>query len=214
MAELACTAIGVLSFALEVCQGIVSYKQAWADCDDDMQNARNKAEVLCMMLKTLRETIEELQQTNPRIAADLEQKALSMRTSIEKLVKIVDRFKPAPFEAFPAKVRAQVRKGLYPFYKDAVKDAHVQLDQIQTILQTSLLIYNWQDTRAARVMQISIYEEMRSMHSTLKNTISSTGMPPPSLLQVVCDRQREEVPIMLMQKRSSRDEYGLYQNLE
>lgn len=46
-------------------------------------------------------------------------------------------------------------------------------------------------------MQISIYEEMQSMHSILKMAISSTGMPPPSLLQLACDSQNKQPPMMV-----------------
>lgn len=49
----------------------------------------------------------------------------------------------------------------------------------------------------SRAMQISMYEEMRSMHSTLKDAISSTGMPSPSVLQLACDSQLKQLPIML-----------------
>lgn len=46
-------------------------------------------------------------------------------------------------------------------------------------------------------MQISTYEEVQSMHCTLKMAISSTGMPPPSLLQLACDSQHKQPPMML-----------------
>lgn len=57
-------------------------------------------------------------------------------------------------------------------------------------------------------MQISIYEEMQIMHSTLKMAISSTGIPPPSLLQLACDSQRNQLPMMISD--SGDDGYGLY----
>lgn len=65
-------------------------------------------------------------------------------------------------------------------------------------------------------MQISIYEEMQSMHSTLKKAISSTGMPPPSVLQLVCDSQRKQLPMTLsnsgpmVQTNIGVDRYDLY----
>lgn len=141
MAELAGTAVGIISLGLQVCQGIVSYSQAWRGYDEDIQNTRNKAKALHMLLKTLRETIEKLQHTRPEVAGDLEDKAMSMHSSIEKLRKIVDRFKPALSEAFPEKVRAQLKKGVYYFQKDTLKDIQNHLDQIQNVLQTSLLMW-------------------------------------------------------------------------
>ncbi|KAJ5922331.1 hypothetical protein N7516_010034 [Penicillium verrucosum] len=195
--ELAGTAVGIISLGLQVCQGIVSYSQTWRRYDEEIQNARNKAKALRMLLKTLRDTIEELQQTRPEVAADLEEKAMSMRSSIEKPKKIVDRFKPAQSEAFPDKVRAQLKKGVYYFQKDTLQDVQNHLDQIQNVLQTSLLIYNWQDMREYRAMQIPTYEEVQSMHCTLKMAISSTGLPPPSLLQLACDSQHKQPPMML-----------------
>ncbi|KAJ6133089.1 hypothetical protein N7471_008304 [Penicillium samsonianum] len=141
MAELAGTAVGIISLGLQVCQGIVSYSQAWRGFDEDIQNTRNKAKALHMLLKTLRETIEELHHTRPEVASDLEGKAMSMHSSIEKLRKIVDRFKPARSEAFPEKVRAQLKKSVYYFQKDTLKDIQNHLDQIQNVLQTSLLMW-------------------------------------------------------------------------
>ncbi|KGO77406.1 hypothetical protein PITC_047790 [Penicillium italicum] len=197
MADLAGTAVGIISLGLQLCQGIVSYSEAWRGYDDEIQNARNKAKALRMLLKTLRDTIEELQQTRPEVAADLEEKAMSMQNSIEKLRKIVDRFKPARSEAFPEKVRTQLKKSVYYFQRESLQDMQNHLDQIQNVLQTTLLIYNWQDTMESRAMQISMYEEMRSMHSTLKDAISSTGMPPPSVLQLACNSHLKQLPMML-----------------
>lgn len=145
--ELAGTAVGIISLGLQVCQGIVSYSQAWRGYDEDIQNARNKATALRMPLKTLRDTIEELQQTRPEVAADLEEQAMSMQSSIEKLKKVVDRFKPAQSEAFPDKVRAQLKKGVYYFQKDTLQDVQNHLDQIQNVLQTSLLMWVYNLTK-------------------------------------------------------------------
>ncbi|KGO37124.1 hypothetical protein PEXP_001490 [Penicillium expansum] len=197
MADLAGTAVGIISLGLQLCQGIVSYSEVWRGYDEEIQNTNNKAKALRMLLKTLRDTIEDLQETRPEVAADLEEKAMSMHSSIEKLRKIVERFKPARPEAFPEKVRAQLKKSVYYFQKDSLQDMQNHLDQIQNVLQTSLLIYNWQDTMESRAIQISMYEEMRSMHSTLKDAISSTGMPPPSVIQLACDSQLKQLPIML-----------------
>lgn len=67
-------------------------------------------------------------------------------------------------------------------------------------------------------MHISIYEEMQSMHSSLKVAISSTGMPPPSLLQLACDSQHKQPPMMLSdrgplaQTDLGDDKYGPYKN--
>lgn len=67
-------------------------------------------------------------------------------------------------------------------------------------------------------MQMSIYEEMQSRHSTLKMAISSTGMPPPSLLQLACDSQHKQLPMMLsdsgplVQTDLGDDEYVMYKN--
>ncbi|KAK4870013.1 hypothetical protein LT330_005737 [Penicillium expansum] len=197
MADLAGTAVGIISLGLQLCQGIVSYSEAWRGYDEEIQNTNNKAKALRTLLKTLRDTIEDLQETRPEVAADLEEKAMSMHSSIEKLRKIVERFKPARSEAFPEKVRAQLKKSVYYFQRDSLQDMQNHLDQIQNVLQTSLLIYNWQDTMESRAMQISMYEEMRSMHSTLKDAISSTGMPSPSVLQFACDSQLKQLPMML-----------------
>ncbi|KAJ5857315.1 hypothetical protein N7455_008209 [Penicillium solitum] len=216
--ELAGTAVGIISLGLQVCQGIVSYRQACRGYDEEIQNARNKAKALRMLLKALRDTVEELQQTRPEVAADLEEQVMSMQSSIEKLKKVVDRFKPAQSEAFPDKFRAQLKKGVYYFQKDSLQDVQNHLDQIQNVLQTSLLIYNWQDTRESRAMQISIYEEMQSMHSILKMGISSTGIPPPSLLQLACDSQHKQPQMMLSdrgllaQTDLGDDKYASYKN--
>lgn len=145
--ELAGTAVGIISLGLQVCQGIVSYSQAWRGYDEEIQNARNKAQALRMPLKTLRDTVEELQQTRPEVAADLEEQAMSMQSSIEKLKKVVDRFKPAQSEAFPDKVRAQLKKGVYYFQKDTLQDVQNHLDQIQNVLQTSLLMWVYNLTK-------------------------------------------------------------------
>lgn len=141
MADLAGTAVGIISLGLQLCQGIVSYSEAWRGYDEEIQNTNNKAKALRTLLKTLRDTIEDLQETRPQVAADLEEKAMSMHSSIEKLRKIVERFKPARSEAFPEKVRAQLKKSVYYFQRDSLQDMQNHLDQIQNVLQTSLLMW-------------------------------------------------------------------------
>jgi hypothetical protein len=54
----------------------------------------NKEKALWALLNTLLETIEELQQTRLEVAANLEEKAMSMHSAVEKLRKMVDWFQP------------------------------------------------------------------------------------------------------------------------
>ncbi|KAJ6086643.1 hypothetical protein N7467_005557 [Penicillium canescens] len=136
------SAVGVISLGLVVCGEIVAYGRGYRDYGEDIRNMTTKAESLCVPLRTLREMIEKCRITQPDAAADLSEKAMSINVSVTRLQDILKRYGPnnAP-EDFSDKARNQLKRALYHFRKDALRDMAADLDSIQTILQTTLSVY-------------------------------------------------------------------------
>ncbi|KAJ5382404.1 hypothetical protein N7517_000315 [Penicillium concentricum] len=174
------TAVGIISLGLQVCGEIVSFCQAWRGFDEDIQNIGQKANGLCMPLRSLRQLIKDFRTTDPTIANDLEEKAKSIEEAIKRLKTAVDRYARTTSEQ--GSLRFQLKKAAYPFRKEWLRDMADDLDSVQGVLATALLIYSAQNTRAVLG---KMTQEMQAMHLTLRD-IPKQFMPPPSLLQSWC----------------------------
>ena len=136
--SVASSAVGIISLGLQLCSQIVSYCQAWQGCNHDVQNMASRAEGLRTPLKKLRELIEDSRLTDPMIAGDLEEKALSLQHIIQRLEKKTKEYTPVGPKNTPDKFRVSIKKAGYFFQKDVLRDMINDLDGIQIVLQTTL----------------------------------------------------------------------------
>ncbi|KAJ5434000.1 hypothetical protein N7491_004595 [Penicillium cf. griseofulvum] len=132
------TAVGIISLGLQVCGEIVSFCQAWQGFNDDIQNIGQKADGLRMPLRALRRLIEDFRTTDPTIATDLEQKAKSIEQAIKRLKTATDRYSSTASDT--DSFRFQLKKAAYPFRKEGLRDMASDLDSVQGVLDTALLI--------------------------------------------------------------------------
>lgn len=131
-------AIGVISLGLQITQQLITYCQAYRSYDEDAQKMENKAESLRRPLRALREIIEDAQVSDPELAVDLSEKALGLQRMVDRLKEAVDRYLPVMPERFPGRIKGQLKKVVYPFRKDGLKEMLQDLDGIQNALQTTL----------------------------------------------------------------------------
>lgn len=136
--SVAASAVGIISLGLQVCKEIVSYCEAWRGYDEDIQRIATKAHELRLPLQQLRALIEDPRLDDPDILKDLEGKAFNLQTTVVKLQKTIDKFKPALSDSVPDKIRAQLKKASYPFRKDTLREIENDLQGMQIDLQTTL----------------------------------------------------------------------------
>lgn len=131
------TAVGVLSFGLQVCGEIVSYCQAWRGFDEDIQNFARKADGLRTPLEVLRRLLGNSESTDVTSSKDIEEKLQQIERVIKRLKESTDRFtKRGSGDA--AAIRAQFKKATYPFRRNGLHDMSSDLDHLQLSLHTIL----------------------------------------------------------------------------
>ncbi|KAK4909462.1 hypothetical protein LTR66_017491, partial [Elasticomyces elasticus] len=151
------SAVGVISLGLVVCGEIVDYGRAYRDYDEDIRSITAKAESLNETLEDLKDAIKLTQTSQPRTALRLSNKVIGIKEHITRLKSVLKRYGPGdPVEGFARKARNQVKKSVYHFRKDVLREMAADLDSLQNTLQTALLVYSWKQN--AQVLQ-----EMKQM---------------------------------------------------
>lgn len=83
--------------------------------------------------------IEDTRTTHPEIVKHLEEKALSLKSCVERLqTKFVHHQIDSASKTIPDRIRAPLRKTAYLFRKDTLSEISNDLDGIEQGLQTAL----------------------------------------------------------------------------
>lgn len=134
----ASSAIGVISLGLQVAQQLITFCQAYKSYDEDARRIGAKAESMRRPLKALRDIIEDAQVSNPELASDLSEKALGLQRMVNRLKTAIETHLPVILDRFPERIKGQLKRIVYPFRKDALREMFDDLDGIQNSLQTTL----------------------------------------------------------------------------
>lgn len=134
----ASSAISVISLGLQVAQQLITFCQAYKSYDEDAQRIEAKAESLRRPLKALRDIIEDAQVSNPEFASDLSEKALGLQRMVNRLKTAIERHFPGIPDRFPERIKGQLKRVVYPFRRDGLREMFDDLDGIQNSLQTTL----------------------------------------------------------------------------
>lgn len=134
----ASSAIGVISLGLQVAQQLITFCRAYQSYDEDAQRIEAKAESLRRPLKALRDLIEDAQVSNPELASDLSEKALGLQRMVNRLKAAIERHLTVIPDTFPGRIKGQLKRVVYPFRKDGLREMFDDLDGIQISLQTTL----------------------------------------------------------------------------
>lgn len=120
MAELAGTAVGVISLGIQVCQGLVKYYGSWKDAPKDV-------ELMCKSMRSLEETLNMVNtavkdngvasQAQSRIRNEIDSCATSIAELQSRLIEVQEINGP---RIWP-KVHGQGRRLLYPFREGTLK---------------------------------------------------------------------------------------------
>ncbi|QQK48059.1 hypothetical protein Pdw03_5694 [Penicillium digitatum] len=135
---------------------------------DVLSNSAKREAPIGATLASLRETrsTDELAGT----AVDTRSFGLQL---CQGTVSYLYRFKPAWSEAFPEKLHALLKKSGITSRETVCKRCRIFWAIFEILCKDHCWCgCNWQHTMESRAMQITMHEEMRSMHSTLKDTIS------------------------------------------
>ncbi|KAJ5338597.1 hypothetical protein N7452_005325 [Penicillium brevicompactum] len=176
------SAVGVISLGLSVCGKIVDYCRAYHGYDEDIRKVTVNAESLGEILQDLNDVIDITQTIQPLAAIRLSKKIVGIEEQIKRIESVLKRYGPDKnTEGFSQKARNQVKKSIYAFRKDALREMAADLDGLQKNLQTALEVHT--------LKQISqMWEEMRHMTRLITR---DNGKMPPSLLRDCCRKNQQ-----------------------
>ncbi|KAJ5581086.1 hypothetical protein N7450_007387 [Penicillium hetheringtonii] len=122
------SAVGIISLGLSLCKTIVRYAQDVQGQSDDMKYLATKASNIRILLKSLRELIEETENDLPDVAVDLESKALGLQLYLDRLKGPIEKY-----ERTQAAARA-----IYHFKKEELFEVRDCLQSMEMDLNTAL----------------------------------------------------------------------------
>ncbi|KAF7712756.1 Uncharacterized protein PECH_003814 [Penicillium ucsense] len=188
----AASAIGVISLGIQVTQQLITFCQAYQSYDEDIKRIEAKASSLRRPLHALREIIQDAQSSNPELADDLAEKALGLQRMVNRLKVAMEGNMPGPPLAerlVSERLRGHLKRVVYPFRRDALKDMWGDLEGIQNALQMTLSLHSTHKMMRLGSIQQTILDEVQQIRITLQDY--PRGMPPPSLLRSWCENQSQ-----------------------
>ena len=132
-------AVGIISLGIQLCKEIISYTAALRGHDEDIQAVGMKAEELQTVLKALREVVEDIRLTDPAVASDLNEQALSLQSQIQKIKRHIDQYRPVLPDSSISKFRNKLKKAAYPITaRESLNAMKGDMDSMQSTIQTVL----------------------------------------------------------------------------
>jgi len=136
-------AAGIISLGVTICQGLITYYQAWEAWEEDVHDAVQDIEDFSKFLSLLKARIDKLSANQADIVRQAHAAKARLAEAIKKLEDIQDKCKAVPAQNGERhKLRNFSKRSLYPFKKstlrelrDAVKDAREGLISLLQLLQ-------------------------------------------------------------------------------
>lgn len=136
-------AAGLISLGFSVCQGLVSYYQAWSAWEDGVQNAVQDVQETLKFLSLLHARIGKLSAHQVDIVVQAKALTARVRSAVHKLQDIGEKCKAVPIENGERhRLRNFSRRSLYPFkqstlreLRDTVRQTRESLESILQLLQ-------------------------------------------------------------------------------
>lgn len=139
MAEAAGTAIGIISFGLQLYTGLTEYLDAVKGREEDLLKAKNNAKTLNCSLKAIEDTLSKV--NGGSIAQDaVEECKSSCQSELDALYNLLNDLQGKPVNSADAisKARISMQKWSYPFKKKNIARLEERLESANNVLKTAL----------------------------------------------------------------------------
>jgi hypothetical protein len=134
------TAVGIVSFGLQLYTGISKYLDAVKGRDEDLQQAKQHANIFQASLKAIGEMIPKVKDdyaTAKHVVEECKRSCEAELKALEALLK--DLQGPLGLLDGPiAKVKGSMRKWSYPFKKNNITRLEERLESMNSFLKTAL----------------------------------------------------------------------------
>ncbi|KAI9879865.1 MAG: hypothetical protein M1830_006717 [Pleopsidium flavum] len=147
------TAVGVISLGLTVCQGLLQYYSSWKEAQKDVAAMFSSLEGLTRTLQMIELTIQD-RKFDRKIVERVTESIASCDTGVKSLDKKLTKVKALKVDGLEARLRAQVRRALYPFkestlmkLRETISDLRDNLSLAINILQIDMSAMSLQKMR-------------------------------------------------------------------
>ncbi len=138
-------AVSFISLGIQVCQGLVSYCNAWKSYDRDIGDALERLDGLQRTLETLRDILPKVDEPNlsaSPVLQNVSSQILSCDKGLRKLQAALMKFRSA---GAPSDVRKSLhnlkQRGLYPLRKKELQELQTTVAGIQANLDSAVLVH-------------------------------------------------------------------------
>lgn len=131
--------VSVVSLALTVCQGLLSYYSGWNAQGEEVRNVYTKIEGLKDSLNILQQSFSRLGSSQPVVTANVAKSVDACKDGVERLNEMLQKCQrnPAPTN-IKEKLRALGEKSLFPFRRDTLKTMENTVRYLQENLHTAV----------------------------------------------------------------------------
>ncbi|KLP04221.1 uncharacterized protein FFB20_00728 [Fusarium fujikuroi] len=139
MAEAAGTAIGIISFGLQLYTGLSEYLDAVKGREEDLLQAKNNARTLQCSLKAIEDTMSQI--NGNAIAQDaVEECKSSCESELKALHELLNNLQGKPINHSDpvSKAKSSIQKWSYPFKKKNIARLEERLKSANNVLKTAL----------------------------------------------------------------------------
>ncbi|KAK6421215.1 hypothetical protein LTR81_005891 [Elasticomyces elasticus] len=177
MAEIAGSAVGVVSLGIQVCQGLLQYYGDWKGYHKDIEASHKAVQGLTETFVLLAQVLNGNVAVNDDQRRNVENCVASCEDSVGHLKdRLAELRKHEHPTAFREKVKASGSRLLYPFKKESLD---VLRKLVQEILQRLMLAMN--------VLNADVGLEMRTAVASMQTDLSSLGQSSADILKAVRD---------------------------
>ena len=142
--SLGASAAGIIASAIQVCQALISYCNAWTSFDGDIGNTSEKLNGLRLTLEVLNDILPKLDSLDASAAPALQnvnERILSCQKGLDQLREAVTKFQPvSPSSGLRQSVQNFKQQSLYPFRKDMLQWLRSTVSDMQANLNSAVQV--------------------------------------------------------------------------
>ncbi|MCJ1251875.1 hypothetical protein MMC30_009113 [Trapelia coarctata] len=137
-------AVSVIATAIQVCQALISYCNAWTSFDGDIGNTSEKLNGLRLTLEILKDIMPKLDSLDPSAAPMLEnvtKRILSCNKGVDQLREALIKLQPiGSSSGLRQSLQNLKQQSLYPFRKDMLQGLRSTVIDMQANLDSAVQV--------------------------------------------------------------------------
>lgn len=141
MAEIVGTVVGVLSFGIQVCQGLVSYYQSCKDQDEKVNDVLRDVDQLSITLANIQSCLSKLHDGQFQAISQVSDSVIACGAAIVRLNQLLAKCHQTAVPVdFRERMGVLTRRAVFPFQQNTIKDLRDTVKGLQTNLLVALQV--------------------------------------------------------------------------